>query len=88
VTSAEAMLIQEQGVDKLEERLMAQDCVVIVALSPNSIASVAHALKISYSETFLKICSVLKIMGVKYVLDASAGGDVALFESRHEFMKR
>ena len=82
------MLIQEQSVDKLQEILVSGDSVVIVTVSPNSIASLANSLKMSYSDAFLKICSVLKSMGVKYVLDASSGGDVALFESRHEFIKR
>lgn len=39
-------------------------------------------------ECFLRIASVLKQLGVSYVIDASSGGDVALVEAREEFLQR
>jgi hypothetical protein len=45
-------------------------------------------LGLSLVDTFVTLSSVLKYLGVKYVFDASSGGDVALIEAREEFMKR
>jgi iron only hydrogenase large subunit-like protein len=91
VTSAETVLIQEQSFLKLLERLgdhARSDEIVIVCLSPQSIASMATFVGTSSSDIFLHIATMLKDLGVHYVVDASSAGDVALIEAREEFLRR
>ena len=105
VTSAETVLIQEQSYEKLLVRLQAQregrgaDDVVVVCLSPQSVASIAHLLALQgdgngpstpcdAAAVFLYLAGALKGAGVHYVVDASSGGDVALVEAAEEFLHR
>jgi iron only hydrogenase large subunit-like protein len=91
VTSAETVLIQEQSFLKLLERLgdhARSDEIVIVCLSPQSIASMATFVGTSSSNIFLRVATMLKDLGVHYVVDASSAGDVALIEGREEFLRR
>ena len=96
MTSAETVLIQEQSyrrlLDKIDSSNRVSDSdnklIIVVAISPNSRASIAHFLDMDASECFLRIASVLKSIGVTYVVDAAAAGDVALMEAREEFVKR
>jgi iron only hydrogenase large subunit-like protein len=82
------MLIQEQSSEKLIEKLEKNDSIVVVIISPNSRASIASYFNIPVSVLFLKLCTLFKSLGVQYVLDAACGGDVALMESREEFLFR
>lgn len=91
VTSAETVLIQEQSYEKLLARLAsraADDCMIVVALSPQSRASLAAQLGMPSREVFLRVAAILKSLGVSYVVDTSSAGDVALLEAREEFMMR
>eukprot|EP00596_Hydrurales_sp_CCMP1899_P007117 CAMPEP_0119052856 /NCGR_PEP_ID=MMETSP1177-20130426/74012_1 /TAXON_ID=2985 /ORGANISM="Ochromonas sp, Strain CCMP1899" /LENGTH=387 /DNA_ID=CAMNT_0007032557 /DNA_START=208 /DNA_END=1368 /DNA_ORIENTATION=- len=97
VTSAETVLIQEQSYQKLLDRIMSnnKDDLIAVCISPQSVASVTSFLNtgleeglMSRAETFLRVATALKGLGVTYVLDSSSGGDVALVEAREEFMFR
>jgi iron only hydrogenase large subunit-like protein len=91
VTSAETVLIQEQSYQKLLGRLTdfsRADDLVVVCLSPQSIASMATFVGTSSSDIFLRVSTVLKELGVFYVLDTSSTGDVALIEAREEFLGR
>lgn len=89
VTSAESVLIQEQSYSKLLSALLLSDKCVVVTLSPQSIASLCSFTNSpSIVDTFLRVASCLKGMGVKYVIDAAAGGDVVLLEAREEFVRR
>jgi iron only hydrogenase large subunit-like protein len=98
VTSAEAVLIQEQSTDKLIEKLVNirdnnDHTKVIVCISPQSRASITSMLVKGDSSannmtTFLKLACILKTMGVYYVFDSSSGGDLALIEAREEFLAR
>lgn len=90
VTSAEAVLIQEQSSDKLVQLLEEKrtDHCIVVQISPNSRASIAEFLNLSSVDFFLRAAAILKQIGVHYVLDAAAGNDVALMESREEFLQR
>jgi iron only hydrogenase large subunit-like protein len=91
VTSAETVLIQEQSYQKLLDRLRdfsRVDDLVVVCLSPQSIASMATFVGTSSSDMFLRVSTVLKELGVFYVLDTSSAGDVALIEAREEFLGR
>lgn len=88
VTSAEEVLIQEQSYNKLVDVLSAGSGSVVVTLSPQTVASIAHVLGARLIDTFVFLATMLKSLGVQYVLDASAGGDVALMESGYEFLRR
>jgi iron only hydrogenase large subunit-like protein len=93
VTSAETVLIQQQSSSKLLTKLSEQQGggpqdVVVVAMSPQSIAAIASRLGISSISAFLRISAVLKKMGVKYVVDVASAADIALMEAREEFMAR
>jgi len=108
VTSAEAVLVEEQSFTKLLDVLesitrqsqseqIKEEVVVVMAISPNSRASLVQFLqgflppssvKINQQALFLRLAAVLKSMGVYYVLDTSAVGDVCLVESRDEFLRR
>ena len=91
VTSAETVLIQEHSYQKLLDRLRdlsRDDDLVVICLSPQSIASIATFVGTSSAEMFLRISTVLKELGVFYVLDTSSAGDIALVEAREEFLGR
>jgi iron only hydrogenase large subunit-like protein len=91
VTSAETVLIQEQSYQKLVAHLAdSQRGVTVVALSPQSRASLAATLGLSCVEVFLRVAAVLKAprLGVTYVADVSSGADIALLEAKEEFFAR
>ena len=91
VTSAETVLIQEHSYQKLLDRLRdlsRNEDLVVVCLSPQSIASIATFVGTSSAEMFLRVSTVLKELGVFYVLDTSSTGDIALIEAREEFLGR
>ena len=92
VTSAETVLIQEQSYDRLLDRLQSgiEKSIIVVAISRNSLCSFAdfHRKGITPNELFLKISTILKTMGVTYVIDPTSTADVALVESREEFLRR
>eukprot|EP01034_Spumella_vulgaris_P021954 gene21954-28034_t len=91
------ILIGGTGLDGSEQvtvRFNCEDVVLCTGLSeafkkllPKA-ASIADYLHLSPSETFLRIATVLKSLGIRYVFDASSAGDIALIESREEFMMR
>ena len=92
VTSAESVLIEQQSTNKLISKLAEQQAgdgdLVVVAMSPQSRAAIASRLGISSGEAFLRIASVLKGMGVRYVVDVASAADIALIEAREEFLLR
>lgn len=88
ITSAESVLIQEQSYSKLLSKLLLNDSLVVVAVSPQSLASLAAMTGMTSMELFLRISSFFKDLGVYYVLDMAAVGDIALLEAREEFIKR
>ena len=104
VTSAEANLIADQGIDKFKQILITKKEVpvlmkptIFLIISPQSRASLTHMfnlglnnndVKWTLTEVFLKISTLFKAMGVDYVLDGSSAGDIALIESREEFIHK
>jgi iron only hydrogenase large subunit-like protein len=89
VTSAESVLIQEQSYTKLLEALEDEYKIVVVCLSPQSVASLAaHCEQFSCAEMFLRLAAVFKSIGVQLVIDADSANDVSLIESRNEFLER
>ena len=57
-------------------------------MSPQSRASIASRLGISTNDAFLLVLTVLKTMGIQYVVDVASAADVALLEAREQFMER
>ena len=101
VTSAETILIQQQSYARLMEKLSevqeqrqqgdrtsASIDQVVVAISPQSRASLAHKLDMSSEELFLRLASMFKALGVTYVVDTSSAGDISLIEAGEEFLRR
>jgi iron only hydrogenase large subunit-like protein len=92
VTTAETVLIQSQSherlLDKFAEARTTPDLKIAVAISPQSRASLAEKLGLPSEELFLKLATILKSMGVTYVLDTASAGDVSLVEAREEFLHR
>ena len=82
------MLIQEQSFDRLLDVIRSKKFTVVVCLSPQSVASIAQFTDMNINKIFLKIAHILKQLGVFYVVDSSSAGDVALVESKEEFMLR
>ena len=88
ITSAESVLIQDQSFHKLLTALAVSrsvprvagemeeavvQAVVVVSLCPAAVASVAALSGMTTPEAFLRLASFLKSIGVKYVIDLSAG---------------
>lgn len=91
VTSAETVLIQQQSVNKLMAKLAQAkrpNDIVVMSMSPQSRASIASHLGISSNDAFLRISTVMKSMGIYYVVDVASAADVALLEAREQFMER
>ena len=102
VTSAEANLIADQGIDKFKLILQGKKVstlkpTIFLIISPQSRASLTHMFNLglnindnkwTLAETFLKLSTLFKQMGVDYVLDGSSAGDIALIESREEFVHK
>lgn len=90
ITTAESVLIQEQSYDSLLNHLSINSFPTVVALSPQSLASITSFLgnDISMTSVFRGLSVILKNLGVTDVVDMSAVGDVALFEARQEFLER
>lgn len=102
VTSAETVLIQQQSLDQFRSVLTAlreppaafsaseaaqpRATHVVVSLSPQSRASLAHHFSLSPLEVAAKLTTVLRSLGVKEVVDASAVLDVSLMEGQREFL--
>jgi iron only hydrogenase large subunit-like protein len=96
VTSAESVLIADQSIDKFKERLTLPgstasaipDEIVVVTLSPQTVASIAVKLSIDTMKTFNLLRLWLRTIGVTYICNAAAGADIALIKAREEFITR
>ena len=88
VTSAEAVLIQEQSYVKLLDAVGNGLLACVVCLSPQSLASLSVQSKLPVVDTFLRVAGLLKGIGVEYVFDSSCANDIALIEARNEFFER
>lgn len=88
VTSAETILIEEQSYDKLLDIIHEGTKIVVVCISPQTVASFAEFSQLSNEEVFLRLAGALKACGVYYVLDSASAGDVSLVEAKNEFVRR
>ena len=100
VTSAEAVLIQQQSLAQFQQVLAelrephsspsasAQPAPshIVVSLSPQSRASLAQHFSLSPLEVAAKLTTLLHSLGVKELMDASCTLDFSLMEAQREFV--
>eukprot|EP01071_Lankesteria_metandrocarpae_P006402 Lankesteria_metandrocarpae@DN4343_c0_g1_i1.p1 len=87
VTSAEAVLIQQQGTEEFVNAVR-RFPVSVVSVSPQSLTALAVHFNLPPATMFRKLCGLLKSLGVTYVLDMAASDAIALLETRAEFAER
>lgn len=88
VTSAETVLLEHQSTAEFLVKLAEPGATVVVTLSPQSRAALAAFYGLPPGETQARLAGFLKGLGVRAVLDASAGRDFALLEAAAEFVER
>jgi len=102
VTTAESVLIQQHGYQKLLDKCSEDsDSLVVVSISPQSLASLVVFLLGSPDkedasavtqdakiQLFLQISAALKSLGVRYVCSSDAVSALVLLESGEEFVHR
>ena len=98
VTSAETVLIQQQSLDQLKQVLqLMRDTppsppsppaprMVVMSLSPQSRASLAHHYSLSPLDTARKLTTFLHSVGISDLFDASSTLDFSLLEAQREFV--
>ncbi|KAK1306578.1 hypothetical protein QJS10_CPA10g01820 [Acorus calamus] len=87
ITSAETVMLEKQSLDEFLSNIkLGKD--VIVSLSPQSRASLAHYFNLSPIQVFRKLTTFFKSLGVKAVFDTSCSRDLSLIESCSEFIMR
>lgn len=98
ITSAEGVLITQQSHDEvrkvLKENLEAKELnqenirTIVATISTQSLLSLAKRYELNPDETVAKLSGYLKKLGFDYVIDTRIADDLALLESRNEFMQR
>lgn len=91
VTSAETVLITQQSTSEFLAHLTPEAKIntkVVVSVSPQSRAALAHQFNLSPLDTAKRLSTALKALGVDYVLDTTASLDISLLEAREEFVRR
>jgi iron only hydrogenase large subunit-like protein len=82
-------MIEQQSFDKLLLRLRSSaPGLVVVSLSPQSVASLAGFLEMDYMCTFLAISQLLKNLNVHCVIDTSSAGDLTLMQTWSDLRSR
>ncbi|KAL5018362.1 hypothetical protein ScPMuIL_004084 [Solemya velum] len=96
ITSAESVLITQQSQDELyrilqqkrDEKDENKKKVIVVSISPQSMASIAVKYKLSTRNTAGKLSTFFKTLGVDYVFDTTFSRNFSLIESGNEFVRR
>ncbi|CAH0486968.1 unnamed protein product [Peronospora farinosa] len=89
VTSAETVLISQQSCKEMLDVLAAHTYkYVVVTLSPQSRASLAVHFDMPVIVVHRKLVTLFRTLGVNLVIDSTCSGDLALLESRAEFLRR
>eukprot|EP01129_Flabellula_baltica_P005833 TRINITY_DN213_c0_g1_i1.p1 TRINITY_DN213_c0_g1~~TRINITY_DN213_c0_g1_i1.p1 ORF type:complete len:455 (+),score=101.33 TRINITY_DN213_c0_g1_i1:60-1424(+) len=87
VTTAEAVLVDSQGIDHFMD-LVQGNHTIVISFSPQARASLAYYYKCSQEEIHSKLVSVFKEMGIRFVFDNSFSRDIALYETALEFLEK
>ena len=88
VTSAEAVLLEQQSAGEVLAKLADKRTAVVFTLSPQSRAALAAAHGLGPAAAQARLSAFLKSLGAAAVLDAAAGRDLALLEAAAEFVQR
>jgi hypothetical protein len=88
VTSAEAVLLEQQSAGEVLAKLADRRTAVVFTLSPQSRAALAAAHGLGPAAAQARLAAFLKSLGAAAVLDAAAGRDLALLEAAAEFVQR
>ncbi|XP_006897523.1 PREDICTED: cytosolic Fe-S cluster assembly factor NARFL [Elephantulus edwardii] len=95
ITSAESVLITQQSHEELRKVLRANkeavsspQKLVVVSVSPQSVASLAARFQLNPTDTAKKLTSFFKKLGVHYVFDTAFSRNFSLIESQCEFLQR
>ncbi len=88
VTSAEAVLVTQQGRSQLVEAIARADKDIVVSLSPQAIASFAAHFGTSMESAFGRLSTFLNAQGVGRVFQTASATDFALLETSAEFVRR
>lgn len=87
VTSAETVLLQAQSGEEFLRRV-AEAPLTVVTISGESRTSIAAHCGAAPLLTMRRLASILREMGVAYVLEGSAAEAIALLEAKEEFARR
>lgn len=98
ITSAEGVLITQQSQEEVLRVLNENNehkrnngtavRTIVCTVSAQSVLSLAHKYKLSVEEALRRLAGYLKELGVDYVLNTRIADDLALLESRDEFVRR
>ena len=97
VTSAETVLIQQQSLDQLKQVLQSMrdpppsppsppPRLMVMSLSPQSRASLAHHFSLSPLDTARRLTTFIHSLGISDLFDASSTLDFSLLEAQREFV--
>lgn len=88
LTSAETVMLEHQGIDELLDRLKDPAYTVVVSISPQSRSSLAAFYGLGPTETFRKLITLFRSIGVAAVFDTTCSRDLSLLETAAEFISR
>lgn len=99
ITSAEGVLITQQSQEEVlrvlnennkakEESRTSDIKIVVFTVSQQSLLSIAKKFQLQPEEAVKHLAGYFKQLGADYVLDTKIADDLALLESRDEFLKR
>lgn len=75
-------VLQDNSVENAEPK------VVVVSISPQSIASLAAKFSLQMTECFMKLNTFFKQLGCHYVFDTNLARNFSLLEMQKEFQER
>ncbi|KAI6179838.1 Iron only hydrogenase large subunit domain protein [Aphelenchoides besseyi] len=87
ITTAETVLIEEQNVTEMFER-MANSKIVFVTIAPQSLCSIGAHFNWTAAETAIRLTNFFKQKGAHYVVDSSFARILSLDVLAEEFTKR
>lgn len=85
VTTAETILIQQQGIDEILKNIKSGQVIPVFSIAPQSRASLAMHYGVNEREMQEKLMLKLKKLGVFHLYDMSLALDLAVFLSCQEF---
>lgn len=99
ITSAEGVLITQQSQEEVlrvlrenteakQEQKLDHVKLIVFTVSQQSLLSIAKKYKLDPEEGARRLAGYFKQLGADYVLDTKIADDLALLESREEFLKR